>query len=198
MGRGRRPVHRGDVIRLADQRWDQVKAPPRQIAPRNTFDLDEAFHQHGREIYLFCRNAIGDPGAAEECAQETFLRAWKAGERYDSDQASVRTWLFAIARNVIRDAFRKRARLPEPVDESRIRGLSAQATDPSQSLILVEALTSLSPEHREAIVAIHVVGLSYAELSATTEVPVATLRSRTHYGLRALRRHFDRREADDD
>jgi RNA polymerase sigma-70 factor (ECF subfamily) len=47
--------------------------------------------------------ALGDAGLAEEAVQETFLRAWRAADRYDPGLSSLRTWLFAIARNVVVD-----------------------------------------------------------------------------------------------
>lgn len=182
------------MITLAERRQEAYDAPPRP----QIFDVDQAYAAHGREIHLFCLNALRDPGSAEECVQETFVRAWRARERFDPELGSMRTWLFAIARNIIRDAHRRGSRVPEPVDDSRMRRVSDGTPDPAQNLMLVEALATLSAEHRQVIVAIHMTGLSYAELSAATDVPVPTLRSRTYYGLRALRRHFDGEEATDE
>ena len=57
-------------------------------------------------------NALRDRALAEDCVQETFLRAWRSRESFDSSKGGERTWLFAIARNVIADALRARERLP--------------------------------------------------------------------------------------
>lgn len=200
-----------DVITLSDFHRDTA-APPAAMSANGAaaplsgdagtdnggrFDVTRAYDEHGPVIFRFALNAINDRGMAEECVQETFTRAWQARESYDPGQATPRTWLFAIARNVIRDAFRRRARIPVPVDDSHLRNAAA-VPDPDESLIMVEALASLSGEHRQAIVAIHLVGVSYAELSAAAGVPVATLRSRTFHGLRALRRHFEKGHTGDD
>ena len=47
--------------------------------------------------------SLSDRGLAEEAVQETFVRAWRAGERFDPELGSLRTWLFAILRNVVID-----------------------------------------------------------------------------------------------
>lgn len=173
----------------------QTASPPYPSPP--AFDVTDAYHQFGKQIYLFSLNALRDSDAAEEATQEAFTRAWRARDRFDPERATVRTWLFVIARTTIKDALRRRARLPEPIDDQRMAHLSTSAPDVTERLSLVEGLASLSPDHREAVVAIHVIGLSYAELSRSSGVPVSTLRSRTFHGLRALRRHVTRGEADD-
>ena len=68
------------------------------------FDVRAAYAAHGHDLLGFMVNAVRDRGLAEECVQETFTRAWQARERYDPARASQRTWLFAIARNVVVDA----------------------------------------------------------------------------------------------
>ena len=59
-------------------------------------DVREAYSAHGPELYGFAVRSLGDAGLAEEAVQETFLRAWRAGERFDPQIGSLRTWLFAI------------------------------------------------------------------------------------------------------
>src|SRR4029453_15168586 len=75
-------------------------------------DVREAYAAHSGELYGFAVRSLGDAGLAEEAVQETFLRAWKAGERYDPEIGSLRTWLFAILRNVVIDMGRARAARP--------------------------------------------------------------------------------------
>src|SRR3954452_18969002 len=66
-------------------------------------DVREAYSAHASELYGFAVRSLGDAGLAEEAVQETFLRAWRAGERFDPQIGSLRTWLFAILRNVVID-----------------------------------------------------------------------------------------------
>src|ERR1700674_1974276 len=67
---------------------------------------------HGPELYRFAVRSLGDRGLAEEAVQETFVRAWRAADRFDDELGSLRTWLFAIVRNVVIDLSRARAVRP--------------------------------------------------------------------------------------
>jgi RNA polymerase sigma-70 factor (ECF subfamily) len=72
---------------------------------------------------------VGSVHEAEDLAQETLLRAWKARERYDEGRASMRTWLYRIATNACLTALRGRARRPSP------SGLGAPSTGPGAPLV---------------------------------------------------------------
>ena len=96
-------------------------------------DVRDAYAAYSGELYGFAMRSLGDSGLAEEAVQETFLRAWRAGERFDPKIGSLRTWLFAILRNVVIDLGRARAVRPgvaeggvepyvEPLDEALTRG----------------------------------------------------------------------------
>lgn len=140
------------------------------------------------------RRSLDDPGLAEEAVQETFLRAWRASHRYDPELSSLRTWLFAIARNVVVDLARARRsrRLPEVLDI----GL-ASTEEPIENVVasweIEEGLRRISAEHRQAIVQVYYRGRSSAEISAEIGVPVGTVRSRLFYGLKALRLALEER-----
>lgn len=153
-------------------------------------DTQEAFAEHGGALFGFALNALGDRSEAEDCVQETFVRAWRNKERYSSSRGSVRTWLFAITRNLVIDALRARARRPTPIDQEKIEWASEPVTEDLQiveRLVLYESLATLTFEHREVIVAVQLDGISYLELSERTRVPVATLRTRMYYGMKSLR-----------
>ncbi len=128
--------------------------------------------------------------------QETFLRAWRAADRFDPELASLRVWLFAIARNAMLD--HARAARPwqrELIDPPRAQDASATIKDPIeqlvQSWVVEEALRRLSEDHRTAIVETHLRGRPYTEVAAELGIPVGTLRSRLFYGLKALRVTMD-------
>ncbi|MDY0893245.1 sigma-70 family RNA polymerase sigma factor [Frigoribacterium sp. CFBP9030] len=167
-------------------------------APPSSFDVDEAFAEHGSALLGFAVNALGDRGQAEDCVQETFLRAWRARDRFDPTRASARTWLFAIERRLIIDVLRARQRTPHLVTPDDAPDASTNEPDPLDRLGLVEGLARLSDEHRAAVVAVHLRGRTYRDVSESTGVPVATLRTRVHYALRALRTHLDEGDTTDD
>ena len=146
--------------------------------------------EHAAALWGYCLRLTGqDRSRAEDVAQETLLRAWRNLDALDASRGSVRGWLFMVARHIVIDDWRsKRARpefateqLPEP-------GGQADATDQLlQSWVVAEALTKLSPEHREVLLACYYRGASVAEAARQIGVPEGTVKSRTHYALRSLR-----------
>lgn len=156
-----------------------------------TFDIATAFDAHAGALLGFAVNALHDRPLAEDCVQEVFLRAWRARERFDRDRASERTWLFAIARNVVTDALRARMRMPRIGGDDELADLHADVADPLERLRLVEALALLSDVHREVLVAVQMEGRTYQELSDASGVPVATWRTRAYHALRAMRGYLE-------
>lgn len=162
-------------------------------------DLADAYDRHAGVLLRFARAATADPTGAEDLVQEVFLRAWRARERYRGHQGSQRTWLFAIARNVVVDSYRSGARRPVPVSDDALAEAAGPGTADRRSatgqvedrLVLVSALAQLSVEHREVVAAVQLDGQSYQQLSERTGVPVPTLRTRMYYALRALRAHVE-------
>lgn len=149
--------------------------------------MREAYEAYGAGIYRFAVRALHDPGLAEEVVQDTFLRAWRARDRYDSAAGSPRTWLFAIARNVAADLARARAARPR---SSELRDEAGFVDDPSEhvhrSWQVEEALERLSHDHRYVVVEIAVNQRACSDVAVDLGVPEGTVRSRLYYALRAL------------
>src|SRR5918992_958725 len=72
----------------------------------------ELYRRYSGELFGFACNALGDREVAEEVVQDVFARAWRHAADYDPRRASVRTWLYTIARNRIVDARRRAAVRP--------------------------------------------------------------------------------------
>jgi RNA polymerase sigma-70 factor, ECF subfamily len=149
-------------------------------------DVREAYAAHAGELYGFATRSLGDSGLAEEAVQETFVRAWRAGNRFDPQIGSLRTWLFAILRNVVIDLGRARAARP---------GLAESGAEPSvepfEETMLAwqveEAMRRIGDQHRRILVETYYRGRPYAEVAAELGIPVGTVKSRVYYALRALR-----------
>jgi RNA polymerase sigma-70 factor (ECF subfamily) len=146
----------------------------------------EAYAAHGGELYGFAVRSLRDPGLAEEAVQETFIRAWRAGDRFDPELGSLRTWLFAILRNVVIDLGRARSARPEVLDEAP-EGVEEPLEQALLAWQVEEALRRIGTSHRQVIVESYFRGRPYAELAAELGVPEGTIKSRVYYGLRALR-----------
>jgi len=146
----------------------------------------EAYAAHAAELYGFAVRSLGDAGLAEEAVQETFLRAWRAGDRFDPQIGSLRTWLFAILRNVVIDLGRARAVRPRLAEG----GVEA-SVDPLDEALLAwqieEAMRRIGDEHRRVLIETYYRARPYAEVAAELGVPEGTVKSRVYYGLRALR-----------
>lgn len=158
-------------------------------------DLRVLYDLHGGEIFRFCLRLLDDRGLAEEAVQETFLRAWRAKGSWNPGIATVRTWLFSIARNVSIDLMRARSvrpRLalhdPEAADRPAGRGTDDPAFDAVlEEWMLEEGLRRIRDDQRHAIVETYLKGRPYAEVAAGAGVPEGTIRTRVFYGLKALR-----------
>jgi RNA polymerase sigma-70 factor (ECF subfamily) len=149
-------------------------------------DVREAYAAHASELYGFAVRSLGDAGLAEEAVQETFVRAWRAGERFDPQIGSLRTWLFAILRNVLIDLGRARAARPTLVE-----GGIEPSVEPFDEALLAwqieEAMRRIGEQHRRILVETYYRGRPYVEVAEELGIPEGTVKSRVYYGLRALR-----------
>src|SRR5215475_7430778 len=156
------------------------------------------FEPHRGELVAFCYRMLGSFHEAEDLAQETMLRAWRARNRYDRTRASVRTWLYRIAANACLSALKDRARRPLP------SGLGAPSGDPGaplapafnipwlqpfpdarfdvgvradMRLALVAAMQVLPPRQRAVLVLREVLEFSAAEVATQLGTTVAAVNS---------------------
>lgn len=155
-------------------------------------DLDAAYpglvDHMGARIYWGLRRMHNNHQEAEDLAQETFIRAYRALCEYDRARIrdlKVEAWLWTIALNLGRNHLRDRARRPVYV-ELDDPGVSEE-TELVDSAAWDRRLARLSKSQRTAVVLRHVVGLGVAEISQATGRPEGTVKADIHRGLARLR-----------
>jgi RNA polymerase sigma-70 factor (ECF subfamily) len=146
--------------------------------------------EHSGALLAYVQRQVGDRGRAEDLVQEVFVRAWRRAGTFDPSRGQLRGWLFAIARNLVTDAYRADAARPRTVGDESLLARAPADDDLAAALdswTMAEALRRLTPAHRQVVVQLYYRRLSVAEAAAESGVPVGTVKSRSTYALRALR-----------
>ncbi|GAA3876206.1 sigma-70 family RNA polymerase sigma factor [Streptomyces lacrimifluminis] len=135
-----------------------------------------------RDVVRYVAHLSADPQAADDLAQDTFLRALGSLHRFEG-RCSARTWLLSIARRAVIDSFRYAAARPRlsDVQDWQLAVEHAQPRDLpgfDEGIALLDLLAALPEERREAFTLTQLVGLPYAEAAVVSDCPVGTVRSR--------------------
>lgn len=153
-----------------------------------------------RDVVRFVAHLSADPQAAEDLAQDTFLRALRTLHRFEG-RSSARTWLLTIARRAVIDDFRRAAARPLLADTHDWR-TSVEHAQPTglpgfeEGVALQELLAALPYDRRQAFVLTQLLGLSYAEAAREADCPVGTVRSRVARARTAMTAQLERVEAE--
>ena len=145
-----------------------------------------------RRVYGLALTILREPTAAEDAAQEAFLRAWRHAETYDPRRGRVLTWLLGIARNVAIDTVRlKRA---EPLDPETLANRMLDAGESvapvaafAEQQRLRDAMRALPVEQRRALFLSAYMGRTANEISALEGIPVGTTKTRIRTAMIRLR-----------
>nr|WP_307823724.1 sigma-70 family RNA polymerase sigma factor [Streptomyces sp. I5] len=135
-----------------------------------------------RDVRTYVTYLGADPEAADDLAQDTFLRALGSLHRFEG-RSSARTWLLSIARRAVIDSYRHASARPRLADTDDWQTV-AEFAQPrgrlgfEEGIALAELLEALPDERREAFVLTQLVGLPYAEAAELGDCPVGTVRSR--------------------
>lgn len=154
-----------------------------------TVDFDSLYRSHYRRVFGLCLRLLGRHAQAEDAAQEVFVRAYRALDRYDPDQP-FSAWVLGIASNHCIDLLRRRRREPGLFDDpdSEIAELETDAPPLLEALVDAEraaaigaAIEALPDKYRVPIV------LAYYNESSYDEIAGALGITRNHVGVLLLR-----------
>jgi RNA polymerase sigma-70 factor, ECF subfamily len=167
--------------------------------------LELQFEQYRRELTAYCYRMLASPFEAEDAVQETFLRAWRAFDRFEG-RSALRSWLYRIATNVCFDMLGSRERRARPMDLGPSRepvaanlntlpeaawiqpipdALVSEEGDPAEvaearetiRLALVAALQHLPPRQRAVLILCEVLRWKASEVAELLETSVASVNS---------------------
>jgi RNA polymerase sigma-70 factor (ECF subfamily) len=149
--------------------------------------LDALLRTHIDFVHAVCRRLAGNDADADDATQEALLAIARGIRRFDG-RSSLRTWLYRVATNACLDELRRRGRRPAPGLPDHEPPTDAPGLDETVSarLALDDALRALPEDFRAPIVLRDVVGMDYAEIAATLEIPPGTVRSRIARGRASL------------
>lgn len=123
------------------------------------------------------------------------MRAWQHADQLETEQRSLRPWLFTVVAHLAVDAHRARAARPVEVGETPISRQSGadELERALQACDVADALSTLSGPHRAVLVETYYRGRSVTEAARVLGIPPGTVKSRTYYALHALRNALEER-----
>jgi RNA polymerase sigma-70 factor (ECF subfamily) len=163
-------------------------------------DFERLYEAEAAGLFSFLAYRTGDRGLAEDLLADAFERALRGRARFDRRRGSEKTWLYAIALNLLRDHARRAAAESRALERTGAPGDAAD--DPAFSGVehrdeVQRALATLAPEEREAIALRFGADLTVPEIAAVLGEPLTTVEGRVYRALRKLRGQLgSRREAD--
>jgi RNA polymerase sigma-70 factor, ECF subfamily len=152
------------------------------------------YRTYGAGLYGYALRRLGDRGLAEEVVQDVLTRVWRSADDFDPSRASLRTWVYGIARNALVDADRRRRVRPQlsAVEPTEEVGAEDESIEQAMARWQVqEAIGHLKPEHRQVLEMVYFGGMALRDVARELGLPLGTVKSRCFYALENLRLAFD-------
>jgi RNA polymerase sigma-70 factor (ECF subfamily) len=143
---------------------------------RRTESFEALLAAYQDKVFRLCYSMLGDRAQAEDAAQESFLRIWKAMERYRGD-AALGTWIFSVTRNVCLTAISKRAaHRSAPIEEAE----RAAPQTPPRERDMLRLVKQLPENYRQVVMLFYMEEHSYEEVARMLALPVGTVKTHLH------------------
>lgn len=155
------------------------------------------YQEHGAALLAALTRVTGDAHQAADILQETAIRAWRHPEVRNAEGTWNRAWLLTVARRIAIDHLRAaRIRVTEISDE-HLEARTARVEDAAQRALdrleVRAALASLPETSRRMLVGTYFEGRTVAEMAGALGIPEGTVKSRTFYAMKSLRKALIRR-----
>lgn len=192
---GSRPTRRTDRLRNDVEYWwglvvgwddSGVRTGPHEMGLIAKIaavgDQDAArrlYVKYHRELWRFGFHMLGDQGLADEMVQETFAKFCQQAGRYDASRASVRAWLFTMAKSTAYDIARRPSSRPmHPVEDFQLPPQYDSVDDALTVLAVDEALGKLPSIYGDVMRLVRD-GFTHSEIAERLSIPVGTVKSRS-------------------
>src|SRR5215204_2249960 len=156
------------------------------------------YDRHSRSAFSLAYRMMGDRQAAEDLAQDAFLKVWKNASSYRAERGSVRTWILSIVHNRGRDQLRSlasRRRTQEKIEASAPTSQPSEAFAESwrnsQREQVRAALRTLPPEQLKVLELPYFSRYTHVEIAELLGLPLGTVKGRMRLGLKKIRDHFN-------
>ena len=173
------------------------------MADRANFEREALVY--ASPLYSAALRMTRNPADAEDLVQETYLKAYRAYDRF-TEGTNLRAWLYRILTNTFINGYRKQKRRPREIDLAEVEDLymyrkitSAEAGRAARSAEdqvfdslggedVGRAIDSLPEPYRMPVLLADLQGFSYKEIAAMLDIPIGTVMSRLHRGRKALQK----------
>jgi RNA polymerase sigma-70 factor, ECF subfamily len=156
---------------------------------RDAFGL--FYDRHAPVLFGFCVRILKDARDAEDVLQETFVQVWRDASRFDATRASVKTWLFTIARSRALDRWRSRRSIEQRFSAAPDESLDGAGEGDQEAAALRDfvgrCLEKLSENEQAVLRLAYFDGYTQEEIAARLNEPLGTVKSRTRSGLAKLK-----------
>lgn len=163
---------------------DEALLSAARLGDRQAFE--SLVRAHTRTVYAHALRFFGDPHVADDVTQEVWIKVYRSLASFD-ERARFSTWLYRVTRNACLDEARSGKHRPVPADPVDTAAAPGDLGDQVALRAAIEAgMAALPTAERDALSAVALFGLSYAEAGGVLGVPAGTVKSRVFRARRAL------------
>jgi RNA polymerase sigma-70 factor, ECF subfamily len=140
---------------------------------------EQAFDDHHKAIYRFVYRLTGRPDLAEDITQDCFLAILRDPQRWNAARGGMKTYLFAIARNLAFKRYRD-DHSDQQLEQDRALSITDRRMDQELPVLVAQMVSQLPELQREALILFEYEGFQLNEISQIVNADVGVVKSRLH------------------